>query len=456
MKEIIRKYNIRAPRYTSYPPATEFHEQGFHKDECGKILNESNHGKPSNISIYIHIPYCPQKCLFCGCNSYLQKSEDKSTEYTDALLKEIDMVFSHIDLNRKVTQIHWGGGTPNALNFTLIGKVMDALHRKVSIGENAEIAMECNPAYLKPEHVKKLRSMDFNRLSIGIQDFDPQVLRAVNREPSALPVDRLLEIIRAEGFEGVNFDFIYGLPLQNRASFLENLDKAIALRPDRLVTFSYAHVPWVSADQQKLEKFAFPTPDEKLEMFLDGMEKMTSSGYKMIGMDHYALPADILGRASEKGQLHRNFQGYCTRETTGQVYAFGSSAISQLERAYLQNVRNPDSYIKTVGEGSYPVQRGYILSDEEIIIRSAITELMCNGIVDFHVLGDSYGMDINDIKRIFNYSPERFSDLEDDGLLEAGDDRLSLKLTGKVLSRVVAMRLDPKTLNGNQRFSNTI
>lgn len=456
MKEIMQKYNIRAPRYTSYPPATEFTGEGFDKEKCRRILSDSNNSDPENISLYIHFPYCPQRCLFCGCNSYLEKSEEKSIEYIDALLKEIDIVLSQVDLSRPVTQIHWGGGTPNSLNFTQIGRIMDALHRRVSLGEHAEIAMECNPAYLQPDHLKQLKLMGFNRLSLGIQDFDPRVLKAVNREPSALPVNELMEIIRSLGFDGVNFDFIYGLPLQTREGFLDSLDKAIAMRPERLVTFSYAHVPWVQEDQKKLEILKIPQASEKLDMFLAGMEKMTSSGYKMIGMDHYALPEDILGAASENGQLHRNFQGYCTKETTGQVYAFGASAISQLSNAYLQNEKHPETYIKAINENSHAVCRGYELKEDEIIVRAAITELMCNGLLDFNALSSEYDKPLSEILEVFDYEPRNFSDLEKDKLLVAGDDKLELTLTGKLLSRVVSMRLDPKVKGESKIFSRTI
>ncbi len=456
MKEIMQKYNIRAPRYTSYPPATEFSEVGFSRENSQRILNASDKVLPHNISIYIHFPYCPQTCLFCGCNSYLQKSEGKAKEYVDALIKEIELTFSQIDLTRQVTQIHWGGGTPNSLDYNQIGRIMDTLYRRINLSEHAEVAMECNPAYLKPEHVKRLKSLGFNRLSLGIQDFDTKVLKAVNREPSLLPIDELLNLIRAEGFDGVNFDFIYGLPLQNKDSFIANLDKAIEIKPDRLVTFSYAHVPWVRDEQKKLESLSFPSPDDKLDMFLGGMEKMISSGYKMIGMDHYALPDDILGKASKNGQLHRNFQGYCTRETTGQVYAFGASAISQLGKAYLQNVRHPDSYIKAINENSHAVQRGYELNDNEVIIRSAITELMCNGILDFEAMSSENNIHVSDIQNIFSYKTENFSDLEKDGLLELNDKGLKLSSVGKLLSRVVAMRLDPKQDGKSEGFSKTI
>lgn len=455
MREILQKYNIQAPRYTSYPPATEFKDD-FSQEHALQLLNQSNSQNPRNISLYFHFPYCPQTCLFCGCNSYLSKSEAEAEAYVKALLAEVHSLLDRLDLSRPVTQIHWGGGTPNSLDYSLLEEVMSSVLKRVKLAETAEIAIECNPAYLKRENIAQLRSMGFNRLSLGIQDFDPEVLKAVNREPSLLPVEELMGLIREQNFDGVNFDFIYGLPLQTLDSFLESLNKAIALKPDRLVTFSYAHVPWVREEQRKLEGLVFPDPDQKLEMLLNGMEFITQSGFQMIGMDHYARPADPLGVASLKGQLHRNFQGYCTRETTGQVYAFGASSISQLQKAYIQNIRHPQKYIAAIKEHGTAFTRGFEMKEDLEIIRSGITEVMCNGQIDFEQLAEDYRWSVEDTLRLFNYQPERFKDLEADGLLRTYEARMELELAGKLLSRVVAMRLDPMEKRKAKGFSKTI
>lgn len=455
MKELLQKYNIQAPRYTSYPPATEFTED-FKESDALRLIEESNTEEPENISLYFHFPYCPQLCLFCGCNSYLNKSEEESETYVRALLIEVDGMLDKLDLDRQVTQIHWGGGTPNSLDYGLMDEIMNRVLKRVKLSERAEVAIECNPAYLKPENIAQLRGMGFNRLSLGIQDFDPKVLKAVNREPSAMDLNDLMGLIRANNFDGVNFDFIYGLPVQTTEGFLDSLDKAISLQPDRLVTFSYAHVPWVKSEQKKMEGLAFPDPDQKLAMLLGGMEKLTGAGYQMIGMDHYARPEDPLGEASVKGQLHRNFQGYCTRDTTGQVYAFGASSISQLQKAYIQNIRHPEKYIEAINEKGIAVQRGYELSEDQDMIRSGITEVMCNGVLDFEVLAKDFKWTLEDTLKLFRYEPEKYQDLEEDGLLKAYKTRIELELSGRLLSRVIAMRLDPMEKRSGKSFSKII
>lgn len=455
MKELFQKYNIQAPRYTSYPPATEFTED-FSQEDAMRMIKDSNNEDPKNISLYFHFPYCPQTCHFCGCNSYLSKSEEEAEVYIRALLKEVDGMMDILDLDREVTQIHWGGGTPNSMNYSLMDEVMTRVLKRVKLAEKAEVAIECNPAYIKPEHIAQLRGMGFNRLSLGIQDFDPAVLKAVNREPSAMDLSELMGLIRANNFDGVNFDFIYGLPLQTKEGFLSSLERAVELQPDRLVTFSYAHVPWVKSEQKKLEGLVFPDPDQKLSMLLGGMELLTNSGYEMIGMDHYARPEDPLGEASVKGQLHRNFQGYCTRDTTGQVYAFGASSISQLQKAYIQNIRHPQKYIQAINENGNAVQRGYELTDEQDMIRTGITEVMCNGVIDFEILAEQYNWTLEDTLSLFRYKPERFLDLQEDGLLKTSEYRIDLELPGRLLSRVIAMRLDPMEKRKGKGFSKTI
>lgn len=455
MRELLKKYNIRAPRYTSYPPANRFTEE-FAREDAIRLIDQSNQEKPSNISLYFHFPYCPQTCYFCGCNSWLQKDDQQSDIYMAGLLKEVSFVLDRLNPERELTQIHWGGGTPNSMDYRLLERVMTTVLKRVRVSEKAEIAIECNPAYLTLEQISDLRRMGFNRLSLGIQDFDQKVLDAVNRKASLLPVESLMEQIRKENYKGVNFDFIYGLPLQTPHSFLSALDRALAMQPDRLVTFSYAHVPWVKAEQKRLESYWIPEAEQKLDMLIGGMEKMTAHGYRMIGMDHYAHPDDDLAKASLIGQLHRNFQGYCTRETTGQVYAFGASSISQLTHAYVQNIRHPEKYLEQISSEGYAGQRGYVLSEKEMVIREAITEIMCNGYLNFAELGKRFRSDAELMRRILKYDAGRFADLEADRLLNATNDELILTLPGKLMSRVVAMRLDPLIGEETTGFSRTI
>jgi oxygen-independent coproporphyrinogen-3 oxidase len=318
---IFLKYNKPGPRYTSYPPAN-FFNTNYTEDDYKKSLILSNQQEPQNISLYIHIPFCPKLCFFCGCNTAHMQKNTLIERYIKAIIKEIKSVSKYINKSRKITQIHWGGGTPNSISISLIAEIMDTIRSEFSIAINHEIAMECNPAYLEFEHIKQFSEIGFNRLSLGIQDFDNNILKNLNREPSKYPINDLAKYIKQIGFQGLNIDLIYGLPGQTIESFKRNIEKAIEISPERLVTFSYAHIPWIKPMQKKLEKIGLPTTEEKINMFFNAYNMLTKNGYTAIGMDHYAKPNDSLTIALKQKKLHRNFQGYCTKETTGQVYGF--------------------------------------------------------------------------------------------------------------------------------------
>jgi oxygen-independent coproporphyrinogen-3 oxidase len=442
-QDLIRKYNIRGPRYTSYPTANEFHE-GITPSGFIEHLEGSNGVGPANISLYFHVPFCPKLCHFCGCHTHLSTADQVHSKYIDQMINEMDSVFSHLDPARPITQIHWGGGTPNAIRLSLIARVMDRIHSQRTISRDAEIAIECNPSNLDRDSVNELAAIGFNRISIGIQDFNPEVLKAVNRDPSRLPVEELIGHIRMSGITGINLDFIYGLPLQTVESFLETIRKAISLQPDRLVTFSYAHVPWVKKAQKIMEDLGIPDETVKMTLLEQSSALLKSAGYTMVGIDHYALPSDPLAKAKENRTLHRNFQGYCTRETTGQVYAFGASAITQLETGYFQNHRVTSAYQEAVALTGQAVHRGYILSSEDRIVRSAITELMCNGRVRFEEIGRRHGVTADAVAGVLRYHPGRFGEMVEDGLMTAGPDEIRITPAGEFLARVVALRLDPR------------
>ncbi len=453
-QKLISKYNVRGPRYTSYPPANEFKETvtGF---DYATHLQGSNTIGPANISLYFHVPFCPKLCHFCGCHTHLSTREQVHSRYIDVMLKELESVLGSLDPARPVTQIHWGGGTPNAIRLSLISKVMEYIHSVSRVDPSAEIAIECNPANLGKESVTELAAMGFNRISLGIQDFNPEVLKAVNRDPSRLPVEELIGHIRSSGIRGINLDFIYGLPLQTVDSFLETINRAIELKPDRLVTFSYAHVPWVKKAQKIMETLGFPDETMKMTMLEESAGLLKSAGYSMVGIDHYALPSDSLAVAKENHTLHRNFQGYCTRETTGQVYAFGASAITQLETGYFQNIKVTEDYEASVEANGHAIQRGYILSKEERIVRAVITEVMCNGRVNFSEIGSGQGVSAAEVQRIIGYQPEIFREMQDDGLMTALDNEIRITPAGEFLARVVALKLDPKVRDASA-YSKTI
>lgn len=454
-KDLILKYNSPGPRYTSYPPANHF-AGDFTTDDYKECITLSNAMSPENISIYIHIPYCPRLCHFCGCSTTLLTNADSIGQYFDALLKEIENVTALLDKSRQVTQVHWGGGTPNSVPLNYIEQVIKSLRSKLDFHPDAEIAMECSPAYLSFNDIYNLSEIGFNRISLGIQDFDIKVLRAVNRKPSKHDVRELVNIIRTHGFKGVNIDLIYGLPHQNSESFAKTINKVLEIGPDRLVTFSYAHVPWIKSAQKKLEDIGLPEPGEKLEMFAIAYEMLTGSGYVPIGMDHYAKSDDELAIALKNKMLHRNFQGYCTKESTGQVYAFGSTAISQLYNCYAQNVKDTERYIRKIAESGFAIERGYIMNSEELMIGKVINEIMCNGFVDFVEIGKFFGKSTGDVKQVIGYDPVKLQPFIDDELLEVKGSKLQVSLKGMLVVRNIAMTMDPLLELKEKKFSKTI
>jgi len=455
VKKLLTKYDKSGPRYTSYPPATYFSDS-FDTQAYKDCLTASNRSEPGGISLYIHIPFCNEKCFFCGCNAFLKRKAPIEERYVNAVLTEIDSVSSLLDDSRSVIQIHWGGGTPNALPFELIKKIMDRIKAKFTLSKNCEVAIECNPADLDEEKIPKLAKMGFNRVSLGIQDLRDDVLKVVNRRPSALPVSELVSKLKDSGVAAVNIDLIYGLPLQTVESFNETVEKIIDISPDRLVTFSYAHVPWVMKAQQALEKHGLPTADEKMSMLLNSQKELTDNGYVAIGMDHYAKPSDSLNKGLNDKKLHRNFQGYCTQETTGQVYALGCSGITQLTDAYSQNEKDPEKYIERIERDGFAVVRGYKLSTEEKICRTVINEIMCNLYLDFSEVADEYETTVERVKEIVEFSDSKLQEFIDDNLLEVDGDIIKIQPEGAFIVRNIAMCFDPKLKNDTAQYSRTV
>jgi len=454
-KELILKYNTAGPRYTSYPPANHFHD-GITVENYQNAIVGSNTEYPRNISLYVHIPFCPRLCHFCGCTTSASRNVDLFRIYIDAVKKEINQVADLLDPERLVTQIHWGGGTPNAIPLFMVAEVMDLFRTRFTIAEHAEIAMECSPANLELDHVDLLASMGFNRLSLGIQDFDDQVLKLVNREPSKYPVPDIYKRMKKTGFKGLNLDLIYGLPGQTLQGFSRSIEKVIEISPDRLVTFSYAHVPWVKSAQKILEEIGIPSAEEKLVLMETGFGKLTDSGYMPIGMDHYAKSGDDLYKALINKKLHRNFQGYCTRETTGQVYGFGSSSISQLEGGYYQNTKSIKQYIDRIQNTGWAVDRGYQVNENEKIIRTLINEVMCNLFVDFEEIGIQYGMDAAGVKQIVAFDPGKLRPFLEDELLEINGNKIRINPDGSMVVRNIAMIFDPQLSVTQNQYSKTI
>ena len=454
-KKIIDKYNVPIPRYTSYPPANHFKNE-FKESDYIQLIEDSNTRRPEHIAIYIHIPFCKKICFYCGCNACTIKSDQLIVDYFEALNSELELVTKYLDTNRKVSQVHFGGGTPNAVNVKFLEKINELIFNKFEFIDHPEIAIECNPAYLDYEYMYRLLAAGFNRFSLGIQDFNQDVLKAVNRSLSEIPVDQLVKYLKKSSTATVNLDFIYGLPGQSKVSFYETIEKAIQIKPDRLVTFSYAHVPWLKKHQEILAKKGLPSSEEKMQMFLTAREILIKGGYIPVGLDHYVLPGDELSVALKNNQLHRNFQGYCTRRTTGQVYAFGVSAISQLENAYIQNVKEVETYIQKIKNKKLPIEKGLVLNDEQIIVRELITKLMCNQQLNLKKIADDFDIDLYKLKSIVRFSDEKLQEFINDGLLTFNDDEIKVTETGSLFIRNIATLFDPLYTKQKNKYSKTV
>lgn len=450
---IFKKYNVPVPRYTSYPTANQF--EIFSAEQYLKAVEASNNATADNISFYIHVPFCQHLCHYCGCNSVAMAKSERIEAYFAALHKEIDLLLPHLRKDRKISQIHYGGGSPSSMPLTHIRALNEHLLAAFDTIDQPEIAIECHPGYLKMEDWQYLLDSRFNRFSLGIQDFDDEVLHAVNRHPSLLPVSDIIQLLRGGGAR-VNFDFIYGLPRQTVDKFVATIEAAIALRPDRLVTFSYAHLPSLFKRQTLLEKAGLPPQDEKLKMFECAAQRLEAAGYRPIGMDHFVLPEDELFQALQHHTLHRNFQGYCPRRITAQVYAFGVSGISQLDGAYAQNTKDIAAYIATVDEGQLPIVKGYALAPWQRIAREVIECMMCNHTVDWRELAAHLQCSVADIQQAIVYDETQLSTMQEDGLLVFDAHSVRCTPEGMPFVRNIAAAFDPMMRNNEKLFSKPV
>lgn len=454
MKDLISKYNVPVPRYTSYPPAN-FFQDNFTEKEFIKAVELSNTQQPQHLSFYIHIPYCKRMCYFCGCNSFSRTKDTDEKEYIEAVLNEIEIVCSRIDNKRKIAQIHYGGGSPTSIDLKFIKQINEKLFDKFEVIENPEIAIECHAGYLDENDFQALIDAGFNRMSIGIQDFNNAVLKASNRVPTLLPIEQIFDLLRKNNIR-INLDFIYGLPLQTVESFSASIQKAIELSPDRLVTFSYAHVPNIFPRQKFLERNGLPSDELKNQIYQASRKLLIGNGYKQVGLDHFMHENDELFQAAQNHTLHRNFQGYCSRRTTGQVYAFGVTAISQLSSAYAQNTKIINEYIETVNKGNIPVKKGYVLNKDEQITREVITDLMCNEQIDWQQIATRLTLSISEVKAATAYSDQKMKVLAEDGIIVFNDNKIEMCQKGSPFIRNVAASLDKLLLNTNKTFSKPI
>ena len=452
--DLLNKYNVAVPRYTSYPPANFFDIQ-FDASSYVSLVEASNRKDPQHISIYIHIPFCHRLCYYCGCNAMIMQKQTIVETYLSALEKELISTLSLLHKNRKISQIHYGGGSPTSLSIDQLKRINQLILSRLVTIENPEIAIECHPGGLELEYWQQMSDAGFTRVSIGIQDFNLQVLQAVNRKPSLLPVEKIVEVLRAQNI-AINMDFIYGLPHQTEQSFSETMDQAIALSPDRIVTFSYAHVPWVNPLQMKLEEVGLPTTEVKNKLYASARTKLCNAGYQTIGLDHFVLPTDELYTAQQSKQLHRNFQGYCTRRTTGQVYAFGTTGISQLTGAYMQNTKDIHDYIRKINEAKSPIIKGYVLNDKQQLTALVIEELMCNYTIDWQTLAQEANVSVEILRDATNYNKLVLDEFVKDGIIAYDEDTLTILPGHTQFVRNVAASLDPLLIDTDKRFSKSV
>ena len=452
--DLLEKYNVPVPRYTSYPPANFFHE-GVQNAAYEEAIVASNTATPEHISFYIHMPFCKHLCHYCGCNSFPMMTPEVVDRYIKALHTEIDKVKALLSPERKIAQIHYGGGSPTAIPVAMIKELNEHLLDGFETIEQPEIAIECHPGYLTAENWEALTQARFTRFSLGVQDLKEDVLKVVNRRPSLLPLEQVFQILREHGAK-INMDFIYGLPLQTPESFAATIAQAATLEPDRLVTFSYAHVPWVNKRQLILEKAGLPSGNDKSKMYDVAMQIMQQAGYQSIGLDHFVKPSDELFTALSTHQLHRNFQGYCTRRTTGQVYAFGVTGISQLSGGYVQNIKNIEEYMTKIEQGEFAVAKGYTLNADEQITREVIDTLMCNYHLEWEDVAQYLHLSVDEVKRATAYDETKLQEFAHDGLIEWNATSIRMTSEGSPFVRNVAAALDKLMLNTTKSFSKPV
>ncbi len=450
-KRLIEKYDKAGPRYTSYPPATEFTEEVTYEDYEVK-LKESNERK-TPLSLYFHIPFCESACWFCGCNVIISHRKDVTRPYLEFMYKEMDMLSEIIDTSRKVIQLHWGGGTPNFLSNEEIRELMGEIKKRFNIDPDGEISIEIDPRYLSEGQLETIREVGFNRISMGVQDFDEEVQKAINRIQTEELMKEVMAKLRDLGFSSINIDLVYGLPYQTYEKFEKTIDKTIELSPDRVAVFNFAYVPWLKPLQRKLDPSTLPPPEEKLKILEMTVEKFQDAGYVFIGMDHFAKPEDELSIAQRKGELWRNFQGYTTKKGV-ELIGIGATSIGMLYDAYFQNYKTTRAYYNALREDRLPIMRGYILNEDDIIRREVIMDLMCNLGVRFKKIEDMFGIKFKDY---FEREINELGEMERDGLIKISDESIDVLPLGRLLIRNVAMIFDVHTRNKKEaRFSRTI
>ncbi|HEX9730260.1 MAG TPA: oxygen-independent coproporphyrinogen III oxidase [Gemmatimonadales bacterium] len=438
-ERLLRRFDKPGPRYTSYPTAVEFHT-GVGAAEYRDTLAEANAcGDAAPLSLYMHLPFCEHRCLFCGCHVVITRHRDVAARYLDYIKREIDMVAALLPDRRSVVQLQWGGGTPTYFTPSQLSDLYTFVAQRFDLRPDAEIALEVDPRVTSAAHLARLSDLGFNRLSLGVQDLTPEVQSAITRDQSLEETQQLIEGARAVGFtEGVNVDLIYGLPKQQLDTFEENLRQVIALRPDRVAVYSFAYVPWIRGHQRKIDEAQLPSPELKLKLYLAAMEHFLAAGYEPIGMDHFALPDDELARAARERRLHRNFMGYTVQPASDMV-AFGISGIGDVQHNYFQNEKKLSTYYDTLDAGELPVARGYRLDPDDRVRRYVITQLMCNFRIAKADVERRFALEFDGY---FEQATTRLAEPLAAGFVELTDDAVTVTPSGRLFVRNICMAFD--------------
>lgn len=453
--EKFAKYSKAGPRYTSYPTAPEFHE-GFTAKSYESIL--ATQDKNRKLSLYFHLPFCRSACYFCGCNVVYTSKEDKKERYIDYLERELELLSKHLDTSREVIQMHFGGGTPTFFNTAQLERIIGAIKRYFkNFAKDAEISCEIDPRFLTKEQLDVLTNNGFNRISYGVQDFNDEVQKAIHRIQPYDVTGNAVKMAKEAGIKSINMDLIYGLPYQTFESFQETLRLAVSLDPTRLAVFNYAHVPWMKKSMRKIDETTLPHPSIKLAIMRYTIDYLESNGYKMIGMDHFAKPDDELFLAIEKGELHRNFQGYTTKGGADLI-GIGLTSIGEGLKHYVQNFKEMDEYEKAIDAGVLPVHRGLVLNDDDVLRKAVIMEMMSNFKLNIAGIETQFGIDF------FDYFADAVAALapfveEELVVVDKVGKKILVNTTGTLLIRNIVMPFDAylqKIPEDKRRFSKTV
>ena len=452
--ETIQKFDVNGPRYTSYPTADRFVEAFTETDYQQTLDQRRVGGMALPLSIYVHIPFCESLCFYCACNKIITKHHERSAEYLQYLSKEIDLHVQHLGAGQTISQLHLGGGSPTFFSDDELSQLMDMIKRSFKLAPGGEYSIEIDPRTVDEKRLAHIASLGFNRLSFGVQDFDTEVQKAVHRIQPAEQVFSLVEAARRLKFDSVNVDLIYGLPKQTSASFKRTLEQVIALRPERIALYAYAHLPERFKPQRRIDSYELPAASDKIAMLSNALAAFVEAGYVYIGMDHFALPDDALAIAKRQGRLHRNFQGYSTQPDCDLI-GLGVSSIGRIGATYSQNAKTLEEYYDFLNQGRFPVVRGLALSRDDLVRRAVIMALMCQGSLQFESIELAYMIDF---KSYFANELQALKELENTGMVVLEEGGIQVTDFGWFFVRAVAMLFDRylQTDRNRARFSKII